>query len=158
METDENEDNYSPVDAWATVRSFFIISIIRKWITTSIDFSNAFVQSKLPENEPVWMHIPRGFRCTQGLNYCLKLIKSLYGHKSTPKLWVNHSAAAFKRLGLKQSQHDECLWYGDDLMIVQYVDDCGISAPTQERIDKFVQDLKNLDFELTQEASFGDFL
>ena len=49
METDENEDNYSPVAAWATVRSFLIISIIRKWITTSIDFSNAFVQSKLPK-------------------------------------------------------------------------------------------------------------
>ena len=33
-------------------------------------------------------------------------------------------------------------------MIVQYVDNCGISAPKMEIIDKFVSDLKALGFEL----------
>ena len=43
-------------------------------------------------------------------------------------------------------------------MLVQYVDDCGISAPSQERIDKFVNDMRKLQFELTQEESFEEFL
>ena len=43
-------------------------------------------------------------------------------------------------------------------MIVQYVDDCGISAPTQKRIDLFVNDLRKLDVELTQEGSLEEFL
>ena len=62
---------------------------------------------------------------------CLRLVNSLYGHKRAPLLWFN-SSAAFKHLGLRQFEFDECLWYGKDIMIVQYGNDCGISAPTQE--------------------------
>ena len=43
-------------------------------------------------------------------------------------------------------------------MIVQYVDDCGISAPTQAHIDQFVEGLRELKLELTQEGSFEEFL
>ena len=43
-------------------------------------------------------------------------------------------------------------------MLVQYVDDCGIAAPNQAHIDRFVQDLKDMGFELTQEGSFAQFL
>ena len=50
------------------------------------------------------------------------------------------------------SEYDECLWYGDNIMIVLYVDDCGISAPTQAVIDKFVKDLKGLGFVSSQRA------
>ncbi len=158
LQEDKGLSNYSPVASWISVRSFLVISAIRGWVTISIDFSNAFVQSKLPADDPVWMHVPRGYKSTRGPNYCLKLIKSLYGHKRAPLLWFNHSSEAFKKLGLTQSKHDECLWYGKDIMVVQYVDDCGISAPDQARIDKFVKDLRNLGFELTQEDSFEEFL
>ena len=41
---------------------------------------------------------------------------------------------------------------------MQYVDDCGIAAPNQERINQFVNDLKELNFELTQEGTFEEFL
>ena len=43
-------------------------------------------------------------------------------------------------------------------MVVQYVDDCGISAPNQEIIDKFVGSLLDYGLELTQEGSFEEFL
>ena len=148
----------SPVAAWATVRSFLTISQIRQWETATIDFSNAFVQSNLPDDEPVWMHVPRGYRSTQGPGHCLKLVKSLCGHTRAPQLWHNYSTDAFKKLGLKQSKFDECLWCGKDIMIAQCVDDCGISAPNKARIDQFVADLRQLGFELTQEESFDEFL
>ena len=69
-----------------------------------------------------------------------------------------YSTSAFKELGLTQSEVDPCLWYGKDLILVQYVDDCGIAAPKQEIIDKFVEDLRKKGFELTQEGSFSEFL
>ena len=50
------------------------------------------------------------------------------------------------------SDYDQCLWYGDNIMVVQYVDDCGISAPTQDVIDQFVRNLRGLGFKLTQEG------
>ena len=59
--------------------------------------------------------------------------------KEAPKLWSKHCAKVLKKLGMKQSKHDECLWHGIDAMVVQCVDDCGISAPTREKIDQFVQ-------------------
>ena len=130
--------------------------MILSWVTVNIDFSNAFVQSDLPE--PVWMSIPRGYKSTKGPDYCLKLKKSLYGLRSAPLLWYKHSTDAFKKLGLVQSKYDPCLWFGKDIMLVQYVDDCGIAAPTRSRIDKFVEDLRKLDFELTVEDSFEEFL
>jgi hypothetical protein len=45
-----------------------------------------------------------------------------------------------------------------DLMIVLYVDDAGIAAPTVELIDAFVDGLKAKGFELTKEGSFSEFL
>ena len=151
-------ETFSPVAAWSTVRCFLVIAIVKGWVTTCIDFSNAFVQSSLPDSEPVWMQIPRGHRSTKGDGCCLKLRKSLYGHKVAPLLWFQHVGKAFKKLGLTQSKHDPCLWCGKDLILVQYVDDCGIAAPNRERIDKFVEELRTEGLELTQEESFSEFL
>ena len=158
LQEDDGRDNFSPVAAWPTVRMFLVLTLMLGWITTTVDFSNAFVQSYLPDDEPVWMHIPRGFKSDRGPDYCLRLVKSLYGHKRAPQLWFDHSSTAFKKLGLKQSAFDPCLWYGKSLLIVQYVDDCGIAAPNKAIIDKFVKDLRTLGFELTQEESFAEFL
>ena len=117
LQEDTGESNFSPVAAWPTVRSFLLISIIKGWITTSIDFTNAFMQSNLPDDQPVWMQIPRGYKSSKGPEYYFKLIKSLYGHHSVPKLWFNYSSDAFKCLGLQQSKYDECLWYRDKIMM-----------------------------------------
>jgi hypothetical protein len=45
-----------------------------------------------------------------------------------------------------------------DLMIVLYVDDAGIVAPTVELINAFIDGLKAKEFELTKEGSFSEFL
>ena len=146
LQEDDGLDNYSPVSGWPAVRVFLMLAYLMKWVTITIDFSNAFAQSDLPKENPVWMHIPRGFRSTLGSDHCLKLQKSLYGHKRAPQLWFKHVGKAFKKLGLTQSKCDECLWHGKDLVLITCVDDCGTCAPTRERIDEFnevvVQDCK----------------
>ena len=151
-------ETFSPVASWATVRSFLVISAVMKRVTCTIDFSNAFVQSPLPEDEPVWMHTPRGYRSTNGTGRCLQLKKSLYGHAVAPLLWYKYISKYFKKLGLKQSEFDPCLWYKKDLMLVQYVDDMGLSAPNQDVIDQFVTDLRKEGLVLTQDESFSEFL
>jgi hypothetical protein len=65
---------------------------------------------------------------------------------------------ALKELGLKPSKYDQCLFYKKDLMIVLYVDDAGIAAPTIELIDEFIDGLKAKGFKLTKEGSFSEFL
>ena len=151
-------ETFSPVAAWSTVRAFLVISAVTQRSTCTIDFSNAFVQSPLPEDEPVWMHVPRGYKSSNGPDYCLKLKKSLYGHAVAPLLWYKYISDYFEKLGLKQSKHDPCLWYGRGLMLVQYVDDMGISASNPQEIDQFVQDLRDMGLVLTKEESFSEFL
>jgi hypothetical protein len=158
LQEETDDDNSSPVAAWPSVRSFLIISIISGWKTISIDFENAFVQSYLPEDKPVWMALPRGYQSSKGEGYCLRLIKSLYGLREAPRLFYEHTAKAFRKLGLTPSEHDECLWYGDNIMVVQYVDDCGISAPTQDIIDQFLDGLREYGLSVTLEGSFDEFL
>ena len=100
-------DTYAPVVAFSTVRIFSIMSIISKRETCSIDFSNAFIQAK--REKPIYIRAPRGFH-TKGEHKVLKLIKSLYGAKDAPRLWMKLLFAAFKEFGLVQSEYDPCLW------------------------------------------------
>jgi hypothetical protein len=151
-------DSFSPVASWATVRVFLILSAMAQRVTCTIDFSNAFVQSPLPTEEPVWMHVPRGYRCPSGPDHCLQLQKSLYGHALAPQMWFKYISKYFTKLGLKQSVYDKCLWYGRNIMLVQYVDDMGISAQNQSDIDQFVKELRDEGLVLTQEESFSEFL
>ena len=56
-------ETHSQVVSWSSIRVFLVLSITMSWHTCSIDFSNAaFVQAVL--DEPVWIHLPRGFRST----------------------------------------------------------------------------------------------
>jgi hypothetical protein len=155
---DYSGETYSPVVSWSAVRLALVMCLKLNWNMICIDFSSAFVQSPLPDDEPVWMHPPRGFSCSKGSTHVLKLNKSLYGLVQAPRLWGDYISKAFGELGLVQSAHDSCLWYGKDIILVQYVDDCGIGAPNMEIINDFVNKLKKKGLKLTQEGSFTEFL
>jgi hypothetical protein len=156
LQDDTGAETFAPVVAWSSVRFFLILSLTLSWITCSIDFSNAFIQATLPE--PIWVHLPRGFHSDRPGKTCLKLEKSVYGISIAPRLWYQHLLAALLKLGLTQSAHDPCLLYKKDLMVICYVDDLGLAAPTMDIIDLFVASLESLGFELTRESTFGEFL
>jgi hypothetical protein len=147
---------FAPVVSWPTVRLFLVMALSLGWETCSIDFSNAFVQAKL--DQPVWIHLPRGFRATGNQRMCLRLIKSLYGLTVAPRLWYQHLFTALKHLGFKTSSIDPCLLYKSNIMIVCYVDDAGIAASNVRLIDELIKNLTDLGFELTREGSFAEFL
>jgi hypothetical protein len=152
------EDNHSPVCASSTVRLFLVLSLILDWYTCSIDFSNAFVQSYLPDGKKIWIHLPRGFGSTNGSGTCLQLIKSLYGIGAAPKLFYETAIRAFTKLGFKQSRYDPCLLFRSDCFLCLYVDDVGIAAAKESTIDELIAQLRKLGFELTKENSFTEFL
>ena len=148
-------DTYAPVVAFPTVRLFFIMSIILKWKTCSIDFSNAFVQAKRVDD--VYMCVPCGFR-TSKESHILKLIRSLYGAKDAPKLWFELLSKALISEGFTQSGLDACLWYRKDIFFVLCVDDCGIAAKSEAIIDQLITNLNAKNFKLTKEETFNEFL
>ena len=158
QENKDEIDAYAPVVSWSTVRLFLVLTSYLGWKTIAIDFSNAFVQSDLPEDHPIWIHLPRGFRSPLGPRTCLRLNKSLYGLKISPYLWVQNILGALKELGFKQSAFDPCLVYKEGILFIFYVDDAGIAAANPSDIDKLIQDLKEKGFSLTREESFSEYL
>jgi hypothetical protein len=73
----DEQDGYSPVVDWATIRMMLTVSVKYGLHATQVDFNNAFVQA--PLKEPMFMSLPPGF--DQQAGQCLRLTKSLYGHK-----------------------------------------------------------------------------
>jgi hypothetical protein len=128
------------------------------WATVSVDWANAFVQATL--EKPLYIHIPRGFMSSNGSKSCLKLKKSLYGTNVAPRLWWQplRSALLSPTIGLKESPHDQCLLYRAGLIMVLYVDDAGLAAPTRSGIDRFVHQLKNMGFDVDIEDDFNEYL
>jgi Reverse transcriptase (RNA-dependent DNA polymerase) len=76
-EMPDDLETFVPVVQWSTVRFFLVLAMTLGWKTVSVDWANAFIQSKL--EEPIFVHLPREFSSTLGPNTCLKLKKSLYG-------------------------------------------------------------------------------
>jgi len=109
--------------AWSTtVRLFLVLSLtFLEWKTCTIDFSSAFFQA--PLSDPVWIHLPRGYRSEKGNTTCLQLLKSLYGQSVAPRLWYEHLSEALKEEGFKTCINDPCLLYKDTIIVVVYVDD-----------------------------------
>jgi hypothetical protein len=149
-------EKYAPVVSWSTVRLVMSLSIQQGWKTKQVDFSNAFVQASL--NEEVYMELPAMFETDQGRAEVLKLEKSLYGLVQAPMYWYRHLSTALQKQGLKPSTKDPCMFYGDGLIVLAYVDDCLFFAKDMERIDDFIASLKTEGFVLTEEEDVYAFL
>jgi hypothetical protein len=126
------------------------------WVTCNVDFSNAFLQADL--KEPVWIHLPRGFRSTHPYRTCLRLKKSQYGLTVAPHLWWKHLTKALHDMGFCPSKYEVCLMFMLNMLLIIYVDDLGVAAPNLEIIDKFIADLESRGFVLTHEGTFSKFL
>jgi hypothetical protein len=74
-------DTYAPVVSWTTVRLLLIISIVLGLATKQVDYTAAFVQAKLDEDEEVYVAMPRGYA---KLGKVLKLKRALYSLKQSP--------------------------------------------------------------------------
>ena len=155
-DTPPDEDNFAPTVAFSSVRLFLVLCLILGWTTASVDYSSAFVQSKL--ETPKWIHLPRGFVSERGPGTCLRLEKSLYGLSVAPALWSKTVIAGLKKCGFKQSEFDPCFLYKKGMMLVLHVDDAGIGAADPADIDKLIDQLRALGFELKKEGNFEEFL
>ena len=71
---------------------------------------------------------------------------------------MKYCQAALLKIGFQQSQHDECLYYRDGIMIAIYVDDCCCAYRDQQVLDRFVQELKDKHFEFTVDGTLEAFL
>ena len=57
----------------------------------------------------------------------------LYGLKTSPKLWQQHLSKKLEELGLRKNKADPCIFMGEKLLVMTYVDDLLIVGEKQEQ-------------------------
>ena len=80
----------------------------------------AFLYADLNEDEKVYVEMPLGFRKK---GKCLKLKKTLYGLRQSPRMFWKYLTKAMNDVGMVTSQFDPCMFIGDRVIAVAFVDD-----------------------------------
>ena len=156
-------ETFAPVVQWSTVRIMFILSLQLGLASMQVDYVSAFCQA--PIEEDVYISIPRGWETLNEMGltekfkpgHVLKLNRSMYGLRQSPRNFFMFLKENLEKAGLKQSIHDPCLFFSDEVICVCYVDDCLWWSTEQNYIDKVIKKVKeNMDLEV--EDSVNGFL
>ena len=116
-------ETYAPVVQWMSVRIMLTLAAIENLHTKSIDFVLAYPQADLDVD--IYMELPQGFNVgPESGRYVLKLQKNLYGLKQAGHNWFEKLSSALGNLSINPSKVDPCVFIGDDIIVLVYVDDC----------------------------------
>lgn len=119
------KETFASVAKFASLRAILAIAAIEDLEVHSMDISNAFLNGDLEEE--VYLKQPEGFAVPGQEDKVLRLRKSLYGLKQSPRAWYKHLAATFKEMGFKKLASDASVWIwakdGVKIIIPVYVDD-----------------------------------
>jgi hypothetical protein len=162
-------DTFAPVVNWTTIRLMLILSIILGLSTRQVDYTAAFVHAPIDrdpewdnmseeqcERSGVYIEMPRGFSQTGKV---LKLKRSLYGLKQSPRNFFQHLKSKLERVGFESNEAiDPCLFLSDKVICLIYVDDTLLFSPKEEYIDEVIDKLSKSDLELEVEDSVAGFL
>jgi hypothetical protein len=162
-------DTFAPVVNWTTVRLMLILSLILGLATTQVDYTAAFVHALIDkdpdwdtltkeeqEKQGVFINMPRGFTETGKV---LKLKRSLYGLKQSPRNFFQHLKGKLEGIGFtSMTDIDPCLFISDKVICLVYVDDTLFYSPKSEYIDEVIANLRKNEMELEVENSVAGFL
>lgn len=130
QQKDKIEDTYAPVLRLQTLRIVLAIAIQRNYDIHQMDVKGAFLYGRIDEH--VYLNPPRGVNVEKGL--VLKLTKSLYGLKKSPKYWYDRFHELITEIGFSRSDNDYCLYIKANLYILIYVDDLLIVGNSDQEI------------------------
>ena len=127
--------------------------------TRQVDFSNVFMQSILKED--IYLEPQAGFEPEQegsSQDTVLKLNKSLYGLVQSLLQWFNHLSEALEGMGFKASSYNPCMFYGKNMVILAYIDDCLFFGKSLKEIDAVIETLEKKGLALSKEENVYAFL
>ena len=123
-------------------RLILAIAKLHKLDSKAIYFVIAFPQADLEED--IWMYLPIVFQvdghteASSKRSFLLKLNKHLYELKQVSYNWYEKIKKSLVDRGFKPSYIDPCLYIGNGMIILTYVDDCIIVGPSMENINRIV--------------------
>ncbi|EJK66248.1 hypothetical protein THAOC_12847, partial [Thalassiosira oceanica] len=148
-------ETYAPVVQWSTVRLMLILEILLKLKSKQGDITAAFLHADIPENENVYVEMPKGF---EQKGKVLKLKKTLYGLRQSPRAFWQYLTEKLEANGMKQSELDPCLFIGEKVICIVYVDDLLFWARDDSDINDLAFGLRDLGVDLEEEHDAAGFL
>ena len=129
-------NNYAPSSQSNNIRLTVAHAVARDWHMTSIDISNAFLQSKISPTEHIYMLPPEGFTHVKP-GHVLRLRRALYGLRGSPRKWWETFAATLHEFGLEEVESDQCTLIRKngnkvDLVCELHVDDLLITGTRRD--------------------------
>ena len=139
---------------WTTVRLLLVLSLILGWSSKQVDYTTAFLHAHITDK--VFVEMPQGFREPGKV---LKLKRSLYGLKQSPRNFFLHLKGKLEGVGFEQSSVDPCLFISDKVLLVVYMDNTLLFSPKAEFIDEMIKKMKNSGIKLeVEEQDVAGFL
>jgi hypothetical protein len=152
---------YSPLVGWPTVRAAMLLAATHGWESRQVDFTNAFLQSDQPADQPLYMEMPQYYRPAgyEDRDVVLRMKKSIYGQVNSPLLFYEHLCVGMAKLGFEPAAADPCLFIHKELqiMVLNYCDDQLWISPDNDLIEEYVTKLKDLQYDLTLEPRGDTF-
>lgn len=138
QQKDKLENVYSPVLKLQTLRVLLSVAAQMDYKIHQMDVKGAFLYGRI--DETVYLKPPQGLTVPEG--HVLKLQKSLYGLKKSPKYWYEKFTEVIAEYGFTRSQNDYCLYNKGNLYLILYVDDLLIVGPSRTEIETVKNFLK----------------
>jgi hypothetical protein len=153
-------ETYAPVVQWMTIRLMFVLEVLLGLKPLQGNVTCAFLHTDLKENEKVYVDMPMGFAQygKNGKKMCLKLKKTLYGLRLSPRAFWKYITVKLQECGLEQSKFDPCLFIGPDVICVVYVDDLIFWSWEVTQINQVAMKLRDLGIDLEKEEDAAGFL
>lgn len=106
-------ETYAPTRRLASLRACLSISATEDYEIIQMDAVGAFLNG-IPE-ETIFMRPPRGYKVKKlGKSIVLKLKKSLYGLKQSPRCWYSQLKEFFASINFIPSNADACVFISSD--------------------------------------------
>lgn len=148
-------ETYAPVVQWTTIRLMLILEVLLGLKSKQGDVTAAFLHATLGPDEHIYIEMPLGFQIPGKV---LKLKKTLYGLRQSPRAFWEYMVERMERCGMKQSKLDPCLFVGEKVIAVCYVDDLIFWARDEADIHNIAMQLREHEVDLEQETDAAGFL
>ena len=143
----QRDDEYGATFAQvATMKAFRLLvwlTVFCKFKATQLDVKNAFLNGKI--DAEIYMDPPPGFESIGPV----RLKKTIYGLKQSPRIWRNTLVAELKKAGFTSLISDTCVFkhHTSTFFILVFVDDI-ICVTNDEKLRKIVETKLNDVFDI----------
>ena len=145
-------ESYAPVAKLVSFQIILAIAAKNEWVMDTFDFDSVYLNSKLGDDDVIYLEQPVGHETKNWKEYVWRLLKTLYGLKQGVKNWYDTLYQVLVKLGFKRTEVDHGMFYKqtgkDTTVLAIHVNDCMVTRNSEVLISKFKADM-NKKYRLT---------